>query len=123
MSKYADDGYLIVPPVNSTSIHIEMEHIATWAKEFNLNLNLSKTQEIIIHRKNINGHSLPPQTPEIKRVDTLKVLGVTLDRHLSFSHHVDNILSSGYQRLYALKIMKSHGMPSKNLSQLTQTIF
>ena len=44
--KYADDSYLIVPSVNSSTIAEELEHIAKWAHDNNLKLNRSKTKEI-----------------------------------------------------------------------------
>ena len=41
LNKYADDSYLIVPSINSDLVPEELDHIAEWAKENNLNLNSS----------------------------------------------------------------------------------
>ena len=53
---------------------------------------------------------IPPLIPKIRRVDSLKILGVTVRCNLSMSDHVDNLTASAAQTLYALKTLKSHGM-------------
>ena len=40
----------------------------------------------------------------------MNVLGVMLDSHLNFGEHIDYVISSGAQSMYALKMLKSHGM-------------
>ena len=48
LDKYADDTYLIVPSVNSSTILKKMDHISKWAKNNNLTLNINKTMEMIV---------------------------------------------------------------------------
>ena len=78
--KYADDGYLIVPGCNSLSIDKELEHHAKWAASHNLKLNLSKTMEIVFTKR---GKLEPPPNAGITRVESLKVVGVTVDKYIS----------------------------------------
>src|SRR6476469_8122910 len=75
--KYADDAYLIVPSNNSSSIPRELDHISSWASQNNLQLNPSKSTEIIF-RKPRSRVPDPPPTVGLLRVSSLKVLGVTL---------------------------------------------
>jgi len=45
-AKYADDGYLMVPGSNASSIPAELAHHSQWAAEQNLKLNLQKHQRL-----------------------------------------------------------------------------
>ena len=48
-------------------------------------------------------------------VDSFKLLGVTLSNDLSWNIHVSNITAKASKHLYALRILKRHGIPVKNL--------
>ena len=116
--KYADDMYLIVPSNNTSSIPNELAHLATWATSNNLQLNPSKCSELIIKKPRTH-ISDPPVLPELPRVTTLKVLGVTLQSNLLMTTHVNNIVTKAGQETYALKLVKSHGPPIKLLDMVT----
>ena len=49
--KYADNTYLIVPSSNDFTIDNELTNISQWAQKNDLNLNRSKSQEIIIREE------------------------------------------------------------------------
>ena len=112
LHKYADDTYLVVPSSNTSSIPFELEHIVSWSVSNNLQLNYSKCLEMIVTRPRVRKikAEIPPLIPKIRRVDSLKILGVTVRCNLSMSDHVDNLTASAAQTLYALKTLKSHGM-------------
>ena len=59
--KYADDGYLVVPGSNSSTIPLETQHHKKWAAASHLKLNIDKMQEIIFKsKKNLQTvHILP----------------------------------------------------------------
>jgi len=48
--------------------------------------------------------------PELQRVQVLKVLGVTLTNGLSVSLHVQNVITTCAQTLYALRVFRAHGL-------------
>jgi hypothetical protein len=111
LHKYADDTYLLVPSVNSGAILIEMEHISTWATDNNLRLNGKKCLEMVVVRPRMRSRpSLPSPIPDLNRVESLSILGVTVKSNLSISEHINNLLASTSQTLYALNTLKSHGM-------------
>jgi hypothetical protein len=116
MAKYADDSYLLIPSINSHTVVSEMNHISSWAGSNNLKLNVAKTQELIVSKKNFPSISLPPPKANIKRVTSLCVLGVTLDQHLEFSEHISNMLHKSNQTIYALKLLKSKGLEGRSLN-------
>ena len=45
----------------------------------------------------------------------MKVLGVVIQDNLSFGEHVDHLVAQGAQTLYALRILKHHGLNGPNL--------
>ena len=54
--------------------------------------------------------TLPPKLPRIKRVNTIKILGVTLSDDLSVEDHVHAIISSAAQTFHALHVLRGHVM-------------
>jgi hypothetical protein len=48
----------------------------------------------------------------------MNILGVVLDTHLTFAHHIDKVVSAGAQSLYALKTLKAHGLNKIELSNV-----
>jgi hypothetical protein len=119
--KYADDTYLIVPAVNLASCAAELQHIEDWAQKNNLQLNRKKTACIIFTNPDSRQSVKVPEqiVPDIDIVDSLNILGVTVTRNLTMSVHVNKVLSSCAQTLFALRTLRAHGMPYPAL----QTIF
>jgi hypothetical protein len=114
MKKYADDTYLIIPEINSQSASIELQHISDWALSNNLNLNQSKSEEIIFHKPHLRSFKPPPEIPSIKRVSSLKILGVTITDKLRVTPHIDATISSCSQSFFALRTLKAHGLSGKS---------
>ena len=63
--------------------------------------------------------SPPPPLTGIKRVNTVKILGVTLSDDLSVEDHVHAVISTAAQTLHALRLLRGHGMDDAAL----QTVF
>jgi hypothetical protein len=121
LHKYADDTYLNVPSSNNHSISAELAHIAEWAESNNLKLNTSKPIEMVVRskrsRKNL-GPPTPAPIPDIVRVEALNVLCITTQSNQSVSQHVSDLISSSGQNLYALKVLKAHGLSLNALSDI-----
>ena len=89
MVKYADDTYLVIPACNIDRREREISNIETCLRVNNLTLNQSKSAEIVF--TDSRKRSLvqpPPPLQGIARVTSLKVLGVTVTKKLSFTEHV-----------------------------------
>ena len=54
--------------------------------------------------------ALPPPRSDVTRVDNITVLGVTFNSMLSFSTHVQKVASKAAASLYALRMLKAHGL-------------
>ena len=110
MSKYADDTYLIIPADNLQSCQEEVANVESWANHSNLKLNHAKSAEITC---TISG---------FVRVELIKVLGVTISRRFSVAKHVDELLTSCAQSLFALRTLRQHGLPTEALQAVFQAI-
>jgi len=123
MAKYADDTYLIVPAINVGSRTLELDNIDEWAKANNLTLNRSKSAEIVIIDRKRKCHDTQPSSlPDIRRVSTIKILGVTISNKLSVNDHVSNIVSKCSQTLCALTILRAHGLCDTALQAVFRSV-
>jgi len=59
------------------------------------------------------------QNSSVSSVEVIKILGVTVTNGLSVSPHVQTIIASSAQALYALRVLRAHGLHDSVL----QTIF
>ena len=120
MDKFADDSYIIIPAENSNSRRTEIEHAEKWAKNNNLKVNPAKYMEIIfVDKRRKANPQPPPPLPGIERVNIVKILGVTITNSMSMAEHVHITISSCAQTIYALRVLRSHGMDDSSL----QTVF
>ena len=120
--KFANDFDLIIPSTIVDSRSAEMQHIQEWADRNNLQLNRSKSQEIVFFRPYTRKVNIPtvPEVPGVPRVKRIKLLGVTIADNFSMDGHVDSVISSSASALYALKILRAHGMGQKDLHKVFQ---
>jgi len=91
--------------------YIQYCNITHWAHKNHLKLNLAKSQEIIfVDKRRKANFSAPAIIPGLQRVQVLKILGVTLTNGLSVSLHVQNVITTCAQTLYALRVVRAHGL-------------
>ena len=109
---YADDTVLtgLITNDDEQAYLQEIKDFVDWCDKNYLELNVTKTKEMIIDfRKNINN----PKNPVIikgKAVDivgTFKYLGIILDNTISWVQNTDNIVKKTKQRLYCLRKLRS----------------
>jgi len=66
--------------------------------------------------------TLPQPLPDISRENILKILGVTITHHLSASEHIRQIISDSAQSLYALRVLRHHGMTEIGLHAVFRAV-
>ena len=81
--KYADDTYLIVSASERSSERAELDHISACAVSNNLQLNVTKSREMIIRRR--LGIEQPPLISGINRVQSMTLFVVLLRDDLNAS--------------------------------------
>ena len=84
--KYADDIDLVVPASHTHTIQLELDAILRWASDNNLELNVTKSCEMIVRRPRFaaDDPAIPPPVSGLVRVTSLKTLGVTFSDRLDF---------------------------------------
>ena len=121
--KYADDTYLIIPPDNSNTRLVELSNIDIWAQANNMTLNRSKSVEIIFtSHKRRRQVDQPPPLPDIARVSSIKILGVTISNRLSVNEHVQNVVMSCAQTVHALRTLRNHGVMDTTLQIVFKSV-
>ena len=91
--------------------------------KLNLRLNIAKCAEIIFYDSRRKRQPVqPPPLPNVPRVQSLKILGVTISSKLSVAEHVCNINRSSAQTCHALRLLRAHGMANASLQVVYRAI-
>ena len=116
--KYADD--LMHMPNSTTNYKRELQttinEVTAWCDQPN-NMIANPQESVIINFSNIHNHHVPPpdqitmQGETITAEDAAKFLGVTIDKHLTFKEHVDNLAEKTRKLIYTLLDLKRSGIP------------
>ena len=118
--KYADDvttfNIMKKHQPYQTELQNSLHYISQWSVENNMQLNTKKTQILKLTLSE-------PKHQDIYALDegqitpscTSKLLGVTLDAKLSFSNHVDDIVSRTNYKLFTMRRLKRLGAGQKCL--------
>lgn len=121
--KFADDTYIVIPAANDTSRQAELNNVEEWALENNLKVNSAKFAEIVfVDSRKKKTAQPPPPLPGIVRVTVLKILGVTFTNSLSVAEHIHAVISSCAQTLYALRVLRAHGMDDVSLQTIYRSV-
>jgi len=107
--KFADDVTILAAEHSTADLSAEFAHISRWAIANRLPINLLKTKEVVFHRPRVICDI--PLLLGIDRVTTACLLGITFTATLSFSPHIDYVLTQCSQRFYLLKSLKLQGLP------------
>ena len=120
--KFADDMTVRAPVKTSgDTASNEVKNISDWANENRMILNFSKTWEIVISKGSLK--QLPPPIDGIRRKKWMKLLGVKFqDDPCCWDLHVDELLSKASGRMYILRVCKSYGYASDQLTKLFETL-
>ena len=103
--KFADDTTLVglVSDSDESEYRHEVSSLVSWCDTNNLQLNASKTREMIVdfRKKKIifNGDS-------IERVDCFKFLGTIISSDLAWENNTDAVVKKAQQRLFFLRQLK-----------------
>lgn len=120
LCKFADDTYLIIPASNEASRSSELANIQDWAQRNNLKLNCTKSSEVVFtdSRRRRRRAAEPAPLPGIARSRSLKMLGVVISDDFSVAQHVQRLMTSSAQTLYALRVLRCHGLSDAALQNI-----
>ena len=95
MDKYTDDTYLIVPTSNFWSCVSEINNTELWASKNNLQLDRSKSTEIVFMSPRCRQDStVRPNTFGFARIESVEALGVLFTWKLSVKLYIDELLAA-----------------------------
>ena len=116
--KYADDMALVGLLREDDATHEEayfkqVTALQDWCQASKLEMNVSKTKELIIQTKSEGDDNMVPviiNNQPIEKVKQFKYLGTIIDQSLTFSHNTDYIYKKANQRLYLIRKLRSFGV-------------
>jgi len=110
---FADDTSISMASDNITDIesamNTELDNLHQWLNANRLSLNVTKTEFMIMaSRQKLTAHGDPNieikiNNQKIKKVEQTKTLGITIDKNLNWSAHIDDITKRAASAIGALK--------------------
>jgi hypothetical protein len=120
--KYADDVTVIMPcQAESDGFVDEVNNVLTWAVSNNIEINKTKTKEMVFKFKLSVG--FPLLIPDIERVDEVKLLGILINNRLDWKSHINFICKKLAQRSFLIYYFKRNGFSTKELYVLYNALF
>ena len=90
---YADDAILystIHTLADCTKLQQDLNTLSNWTTTWNMSFNPDKCEYLKITLKH-NSYNYAMNNIKIKEVSLVKYLGITINGHLTWSNHIDNI--------------------------------
>ena len=101
-------------------VNFDLKTLTDWFKANQLSVNPSKTKSILFKRSgyvnDINDY-LCIETEPIELVQVTKFLGLYIDEHLTWQHHIDHCKKKASSGVYAINMCK-HILSEKTLKML-----
>jgi len=116
-----------IPPM-SLDVHSLSQFLMCNMKLFNRTLLLSSVPDpvtvTVVFATNRTRYvsTPPPPLPDIVRVSSLNILGVTVSNRLSVADHVQNVIGSCAQTLQALRLLRAHGLCDSALQTVYRAV-
>ena len=119
--KLADDTTVVglIRDEDETAYRDEVQHLTTWCKNNNLELNTKKTKEIIVDFRRTRSRAHTPlhiSGAEVECVSSFKFLGVHITENLSWSLNSSSLVKKAHQRLHFLRTLKKAKLCRRILS-------
>ena len=103
IANYADDTTIYTSDDNITNLlyllATETTVVLNWFRKNEMKSNDDKCHLIVVNKENI---SLNLECDTIESSNTVKLLGVYIDKQLNFKEHVSKLCKKGNQKLHAL---------------------
>ena len=123
--KYVDDSTIfeVCQEGDTSQIQESVDMVDIWTSQNDMRLNSEKCKEMIIDfsrnyslTSGIQSVTIGEQV--LERVEHAKMLGVTISNNLTWSKHVDNIVSKAGNRVYMLYQLKRAGISQNDLVKI-----
>ncbi|KAJ8354820.1 hypothetical protein SKAU_G00223870, partial [Synaphobranchus kaupii] len=124
--KFADDTTVIglIRDGDESAYRQEVEQLALWCGQNNLELNKLKTVEMTVDFRR-SPPTLPPLTilnSTVTAVETFRFLGSTISQDLKWTSNIVTLIKKAQQRLYFLRQLRKFNLPQELLIQFYSAI-
>jgi hypothetical protein len=124
--KFSDDTTLegLIKNSDETAYRSEVQHMVTWCQDNDLELNVTKTKELIIDfRAKKTPHSpLVINGENVEVVNSFKFLGTTIADTLKWENNISLAVKKAQQRLHFLRQLKRFGVSQPILAQFYRAV-
>lgn len=113
--KFSDDTVLLQLMTADCTIDYKaaVDVFVNWCDDHHLQINMKKTEEVIIDPKLVGDRSLIAINGQhVKQVYSYKYLGVYIDSELKWHTHVSSVCTRVHQRLHFLRRLRLFGVSS-----------
>jgi hypothetical protein len=112
--KFVDDTTLWEACDIQDAGHLQQaaDKVLEWTDANKMQLNVDKTKEMVISfsKSPVACPQITMSDSSIERVDSFKLLGITLNSKLTWHNHIENIHKRASQRIYFLTLLKRAGV-------------
>ena len=126
LQKFSDDTAIVgcIRDGQEGEYRSLVEDFVQWCKLNHLQLNTTKTKEMVVDFQRTKRALLPVSIEgvNVEVVSTYKYLGVHLDNKLDWSANTDAVYKKGQSRLYFLRRLRSFNVCSKLLGMFYQSV-
>ena len=109
---FADDNTLYSCGANLKTVLEDLKHDARkllyWFKINSMKANPEKCQFMILSKKSYQPQKLSVNTFTIDESDEVELLGLTIDKELNFSKHIDKLCRNAQYKLHALRRIRKY---------------
>ena len=124
---YADDNYSIgtgsTIDVTIGKVKKKAEILINWLKKSGMKVNEDKTEFCIFHRNDLQQTNIKIFDSIISSKPTIKILGVTFDSKLNWSHHINLTIQKCKKNLQAIKIVANNFTIDERLNIVTSLFY
>ena len=117
--KYADDTVIVGLINNDDELEYRdtVSYVTTWCNDNHLNLNVSKTKEMIFENRKKPNHKEPILINNIpvSLVPSYKYLGVTIQNNLKWDEHISAQVKKADNRMYFVRRLRKMNIDNKIL--------
>ena len=117
--KYVDDTSILHSSSNPDDPVMQnvAAYLNTWSRDNLMKFNIAKSKEVIFSfsKSRPQVASIHIDSQSIQRVESAKILGVTISSDLKWNKHVNDLLKKGNKRLFLLNLCRRGGVSVKDM--------
>ncbi len=122
--KFADNTTLIglIQDGDESAYRQEVKELAVWCSLKNLELNMLKTEEMIVDFRRTPPHPHTIMNSTVTAVESLRFLATTISQDLKWDNNIESMVKKAQQKLFFLRQLRKFNLPQELLIQFYSAI-